>query len=364
MDSVSTSYQQERYIAELAVQKAVIVTRKVLALVSQGELTKGDKTQVTLADFAAQALLVAAIHHNFPNDAIVGEEDTRALRSSSTMAAQVWDLVSSTSLEDVECESLLPSPTSQEDMLRYIDLGGKGYGGPSGRVWMIDPVDGTKGFLKGGQYVVCCTMLEDGQEKIAAFGCPHVSLEQGRISEQDTDTTGPGYLISAARGQGTQYRKLSTGALQTATKLSPTKSVESMSSLRFVENCNTTSPQFADRHRIAEALGAQWHPLHIYSTQLRYLALTLGAGDVVLRTPLPGDAPAHVWDHAGGVMVFEEAGGKVTDLNGKDLVFTAGRDLTENFGLIAAPKVIHASVVQAVKSVFSEYPEYKGVVGT
>jgi hypothetical protein len=49
----------------------------------------------------------------------------------------------------------------------------------------------------------------------------------------------------------------------------------------------------------------------------------------VVRTPKSPDSPSHVWDHAGGVMVFEEAGGKVTDLNGKDLVFTAGRYLTE-----------------------------------
>lgn len=209
---------------------------------------------------------------------------------------------------------------------------------------------------------ICATLLVDGEEKVAAFGCPHVSLEHGRITEEDTDTASPGYLISAVRGQGTQFRTLSTGALNEAQKVSHTNIVTDPSKLRFLENCNITSPQFADRHKIAEKLGAEWNPLHIYSTQLRYLALTLGAAEVVLRTPLPNDAPAHTWDHTGGVMVFEEAGGKVADLNGRPLVFTAGRDLTENFGLVAAPSCIHERVLQAARSVFAEYPEYDGVV--
>jgi 3'(2'), 5'-bisphosphate nucleotidase len=74
--AMADSYEHERKIAQLAVQKAVIVTKKLLQLVQKGELAKGDKTSVSLADFAAQALLVAAIHHSFPDDIIVGEEDT------------------------------------------------------------------------------------------------------------------------------------------------------------------------------------------------------------------------------------------------------------------------------------------------
>jgi len=358
---MSDLYAQELKIASLAVQKAVLVTKAVLSNVEKGEISKKDKTPVSLADFAAQALLVAAIHHNFPSDTIVGEEETSVLRKNQKIADQVWDLVSPTHLEDEESEKLLRSPKSPEEMLEFIDLGGKAYGGPKGRVWMIDPVDGTKGFLTGGQYVVCATLLVDGVEKVAAFGCPHVNLENGRISEQDTDTKGPGVLVSAIKGNGTWIRPLSRGALLEAKRVAKSK-VEDVGKVRFAENCNTTTPQFEDRHKIAEKLGAKWEPLHIYSTQLRYIALTLGACEVVLRTPKPTDAPSHVWDHTGGVMVFVEAGGKVTDLNGKELDFTSGRDLTENFGLIAALENVHSKVVEATKEVFAEYPEYAGVI--
>ncbi|KFY14954.1 hypothetical protein V491_05844 [Pseudogymnoascus sp. VKM F-3775] len=356
------SYERELRIAELAVQKAVIVTKKVLSSVEKGEFRKDDKTSVSLADFAAQALLVAAIHHNFPGDIIVGEEDTAILRSDQGIADRLWELVSTTHLEDEECERSLPSPISPSEMLHYIDLGGTSYGGPKGRVWMIDPIDGTKGFLTGGQYVVCATLLIDGLETVAAFGCPHVNLESGKISEQDKDTAGNGVLISAIRAKGAQVRALSRGDLLESRKIEKNNAINDISKIRFAENFITTTPQFPDRHKIAEKLGAPWNPIHIYSSQLRYMALALGTCDVVLRTPEPTGAAAHVWDHAGGVMVYEEAGGKVTDLNGKDLIFAAGRDLTENFGFVAAPANIHSQVVDATKAVLRLYPEYGTVI--
>lgn len=361
---MAESYEHELRIAELAVQKAVMVTRRVLDLVERGELAKGNKTPVSLADFAAQALLVAAIHHSFPHDTIVGEEDTSLLQKNPELVERVWQLVASTRLDDDECEKLLPSPASADDMLRCIELGGTAYSAPTGRVWMIDPVDGTKGFLNGGQYVVCATLLVDGAEKVAVFGCPHVDIDAGAMAEADAKTDGTGYLVSAVKGHGAFLRPLSTGVLTPRRRIEQRAPIEDLGRLRFCENVHTTSPQFAGRDRIAAALGAAttWAPMHVYSTQLRYLTLALGVADVVLRTPLPGDAPPHIWDHAGGVMVFEEAGGKVTDLNGRDLVFTAGRDLTENFGLVACPASIHAQVMEATKAVFALYPEYDGII--
>lgn len=189
---------------------------------------------------------------------------------------------------------------------------------------MIDPVDSTKGVLTGGQYVVCVTLLIDGLEMVAAFGCPHVNLESGRISEQDTDPTGNGFLILAIRGKGTQVRPLSRGALLESQKIEKNNAIDDVSKIRFAENCNTTSPQFPDRHKIAEKLGAPWNPIHIYSTQLRYMALTLGTCDVVLRIPKPADTAAPVWDHAGGVMVYEKLGARSLISTGRILFSLLG----------------------------------------
>lgn len=144
------SFVSERRLAELAVQNTVIVTKKLLKLVEKGELAKKNKTSVSLADFAAQALLVAAIHNTFPEDTIVAKEDTSLLREKPELAAKVWNLVSSFRLADAEPEALFHSPQSLQETLNCIDRGGNALGGPEGRVRMIDPVDGTKGFLNNG----------------------------------------------------------------------------------------------------------------------------------------------------------------------------------------------------------------------
>jgi 3'-phosphoadenosine 5'-phosphosulfate (PAPS) 3'-phosphatase len=93
-------------------------------------------------------------------------------------------------------------------MMHHIDLGVTSYRDPKDRVWIIDPVDCTKAFLRGGQYVVCATLFVNGTEIVAGFGCPQVNLKIERLSEQDTDMTGDGYLISAIRGKGAQQMTL------------------------------------------------------------------------------------------------------------------------------------------------------------
>jgi 3'-phosphoadenosine 5'-phosphosulfate (PAPS) 3'-phosphatase len=46
------------------------------------------------------------------------------------------------------------------------------------RVWCLDPIDGTKGFLRGkregGQYCVALALLEDGVPTIGILGCPNL----------------------------------------------------------------------------------------------------------------------------------------------------------------------------------------------
>lgn len=48
-------------------------------------------------------------------------------------------------------------------------------------------------------------------------------------------------------------------------------------------------------------------------------------------------------------MIFEETGGKITDLDGKNIDFGVGRALSENWGLIAADERIHARVLAIAK---------------
>jgi 3'(2'), 5'-bisphosphate nucleotidase len=104
------------------VQRASVLTKTVLSAVNKGLLSKTDSTPVTIADFAVQALLISAIHHAFPSDKFVGEEDADALRKDEQLQQSVWELVSSTHLEDADSEGLLASPASVEEMLEVVAM--------------------------------------------------------------------------------------------------------------------------------------------------------------------------------------------------------------------------------------------------
>lgn len=361
---MAISYELESRIARLAVQRTVLVTKKVLEAIDKGALSKEDRSPVTLADFAGQALLIAAIHSAFPDDLIVAEEAADTLRRDKKMMEQVWLLASSTHLENEESEKLLYSPASPEEMLDLIDLGGKSNGSPKGRVWMIDPVDGTIAFMKGSQYAVCAVLVVDAEEKVAAIGCPHVSLELEKVSDSEVDRDGSGYLVSAVKGHGAWLQPLSKGELCPPSKIESRQDTEDPSKLVFSENCETATPLFENCHEIAEKLGAPWPPLQIASSQMKYIALALGSCDVHLRVPRPKARSACVWDHAGGILICEEVGGKVTDVLGKKINLGTGRGLAENFGIIAAPSAIHPRILEAAKDVLSRFPEYEHLVSS
>lgn len=358
-------YKQEHLVASLAVQRATLVTRKVLSSLDKGILSKNDSSPVSLADFAAQALIVTALRTNFPKDSILGEESADELRQNSQLANQVWELVQSTRLEDKESDELLGMPSSLEEMLDLIDQGGATEPSKTGRCWTIDPVDGTKTFLAGSQYCVVASLLEDGEEKVAAIACPYISpsLPTPPISEakEGVDKQSGGVLVSAVKDQGCWARPLGAGALRDARKVQRSQDIEP-SEFVFTENADSTTAQVTARCKIAERLGARWSPVHIYSTQLKYVACALGACDVYIRAPKRPSSGPYVWDHAGGILIFEESGGKVSDFLAKRIVLGAGRRLSENIGVVAAPMAKHEEVLKVAQDVMRDSEEYSSVL--
>ena len=193
-------------------------------------------------------------------------------------------------------------------MMRYIDLGGTSYSGPKIRVWMIDPIDGTKWYWTGGPVCRVRDPIREWSCESRRLRMPaHHSPSQVWLCRKVTLPILPQDIYSnlrreKARRGAQSWRPLSTGALAGPSAdvyLTPQAS-KICQPYAFCENVNTTGPQFAHRELVAEKLSAPWSPIHIYSTQLRYIALALRACGVVLRMPLPDDKMAHVWDHAGG----------------------------------------------------------------
>ncbi|XXG59749.1 hypothetical protein AAC387_Pa04g1777 [Persea americana] len=50
--------------------------------------------------------------------------------------------------------------------------------GTLGRHWVLDPVDGTLGFVRGDQYAIALAMIEDGEVVLGVLGCPNYPMKK------------------------------------------------------------------------------------------------------------------------------------------------------------------------------------------
>ncbi|MCJ1455963.1 hypothetical protein MMC28_006320 [Mycoblastus sanguinarius] len=348
------SYQKELHIAELAVQRAMLLTQRVFHEKAKGTLSKDDKSPVTIGDFGAQALIIQAIRKNFPKDEIVGEEEASSLRENKDLANQIWDLVKDVRLGDDASESELGGPVqSQEQMLNVIDEG-KSAGGAKGRIWALDPIDGTKGFLRGGQYAICLALIEDGDVKVGVLACPNLPVDDSAPLSADVSDVGGerrGVLFAAVLGSGATSRPLDCGTLQKSHPIHM-KDVPDITHATFCESVEAGHSSHGDQAAIAKNLGITKESVRMDS-QSKYGSIARGAGDLYLRLPVRADYQEKIWDHAAGDLIVREAGGEVTDAEGKRLDFSKGRTLKDNKGVVAAPRAVHAQVLDAVKSVLS-----------
>jgi 3'(2'), 5'-bisphosphate nucleotidase len=348
------SYQEELKVAELAVQRATILTQKVFHEKAKGTISKEDKSPVTIGDFGAQALIIQAIKKNFPKDEIVAEEEASSLREQKALSSQIWDLVKDVKLEDAESDALLGgSVPSESAMLDAIDQGNSA-GGAKGRIWALDPIDGTGGFLRGGQYAVCLALIVDGDVKVGVLGCPNLPVDGSAPLTKDiggtqTGEEGKGVLFSAALNEGANSRPLSKGSLGPKNSLS-VRHLTDVSEAVICESVDAGHSSKGDNADIVKLLGIKTKAVQMDS-QAKYASVARGAGDMYLRLPVSKDYQEKIWDHAAGDLIVREAGGAVTDANGKPLNFGLGRTLKGNKGFVVAPKNLHAEVLKAVQTV-------------
>lgn len=348
------AYDKELEIALLAVQRATILTKQVFHSHTKGTLSKSDASPVTIGDFGAQALIISALAHNFPDDEIVAEEESKDLRENAELKRTVWDLVKGTSLDDAKAEKQLGGPVPTDDaMLDVIDRGAS-KGGAKGRIWALDPIDGTKGFLRGGQYAVCLALMVDGHVKVGVLGCPNLPEDDSAPLAEDiganaSDDAGKGVLFGAVEGAGASSRRLTKGGLAAPTKIGMSK-VADLSNATFCESVEAGHSSHGDQAQIAARLGIS-KPSVRMDSQAKYASIARGAGDIYLRLPVRKDYQEKIWDHAAGDLIVREAGGEVTDAEGKRLNFGRGRTLADNKGVVAAPKQVHEQVLKAVMEV-------------
>ncbi|KAK6351169.1 hypothetical protein TWF718_004339 [Orbilia javanica] len=335
-------FERERRIAELAVQRAAVLSKAVYNSRVKGTVEKSDNSPVTIADFGAQALVFASLRKNFPDDNIIGEEDSGDLRSNEELSSLVFKVVTE-AIGQSESESgssnELGVVSNETEMLDLIDKGSCTESG-KGRVWALDPIDGTKGFLRGGQYAIALGLLVDGVVQVGVLGCPNLGSDGG-------------VLLSAVRGQGTFKRLLSSDFTTSDPSKVTMNPITSPSEATFCEGVETGHSNHNLQAKIAAGLGIT-KPSVRYDSQAKYAALALGEAEIYLRLPSSMKYEEKIWDHAAGSLVVEEAGGVAFDMYGDKLDFTTGRSFKRNKGVIVMPKVIQEDVVRVVREVAVE----------
>ncbi|QUY43072.1 3'(2'),5'-bisphosphate nucleotidase [Acaryochloris marina] len=316
-------YESEKQIAIQAVQAAAQLCEQVRREIVPEAIEKKDKSPVTVADFGAQALICRALSTAFPQDAVVGEEDAAELRTPemAERLAQVTQYV----------QAIVPDATA-EQVTDWIDHGN---GQVASRYWTLDPIDGTKGFLRGDQYAIALALIEDGEIKVGVLGCPALSFTEGQT----------GLMGVAVRGAGATLSPLAGGTPQSIQVVS----AEQSDNLRFVESVESGHGDQSRQAAVAKAAGITQDSLRMDS-QAKYMAVAAGEAALYLRLPSPKtpDYREKIWDHAAGVILVEEAGGRVTDIAGKSLDFSLGAKLVNNQGVVVSNGSIHDPVLAAL----------------
>lgn len=338
----------KKQVAIDAVLKSTKLCEQIQAeMVSTDAMQKNDRSPVTVADFGSQALICKAIGDAFPKEVIVAEENAQSLKQNRHLLERVTDYVNrfckagsspavgGVCTPDVGCPH--EAAVSAETVCEWID---RGSGEVGQSFWTLDPIDGTKGFLRRDQYAVALAWIVDGEVQLGVLGCPNLPHQLERMEKEAPrqgesprgvalqEDTARGCLFVAARGEGT--------ALYTTTGTFLAEVRVSENARRLAESFESTHGDSDAHSNIAKQLGLTSPPIQMDS-QAKYGIVACGEASLYIRLPNPAspDYRECIWDHAAGLIVVEEAGGTVTDARGAPLNFMTGRRMVENSGVVA-----------------------------
>ncbi len=183
------------------------------------------------------------------------------------------------------------------------------------RVWIVDPLDGTREFtLRVPEFCVCVALVENGK--------PVVGVEYNPATNR---------MYSAARGAGTTLNG------------SPAR----VSKQAHVALAHVMASRSEDKR-------GEWEPFKPYchveltgSVAYKLAELSVGNGDATFTL-----TPKNEWDICAGTILVEEAGGKVTGLDGEPLVFNRRSPLRP--GMIASNGLLHDGLMALIEAHGSE----------
>ncbi|XP_062077963.1 PAP-specific phosphatase HAL2-like [Humulus lupulus] len=367
-------YSKELDIAVRVVHMACSLCQRVqkgfVSTDSEQVKSKDDDSLVTMADYSVQATVSWMLSESFgsQNVSIVAEEDVQTLsRADSTgLLAAVVDTVNKCLAEAPKYGLTSPTKTLGTSQILEVISRCNSAGGAKGRHWVLDPVDGTLGFVRGDQYAVALALIEDGKVVIGVLGCPNYPMKKELLSyhyqyHQTMSKLSPpainmwekGCVMHAIKGSGEAWiqplingeDKLQWPSSATQIRVSSIDDPALATSCEPVEKANSNH-SFTEG--LAHSVGLRTKPLRVYS-MVKYAAIARGDAEIFMKFARSG-YKEKIWDHAAGVLIVEEAGGVVTDAGGHPLDFSKGIYLEGlDRGIIACSgATLHEKIISAV----------------
>ena len=310
-----------------ALRDAVKLCRRVQDdyLIANTKSTGDQKEPVTIADYGSQAIICRALRARFPEDGVVSEESGAQFLAlvSAEQRAQVLEILS----------DVLGEPVSESAVVDWLD---HGVGRATRRTWVIDPIDGTKGFLALRHYAIACGLLIDGEVAGGIVAAPGYNDGEGALFYTENGAT---------------WRAPIGGGAGARVTVSARRELSELVVAQSFERAHASKSRMARARELAGLGGAR--VLELDSME-KYALVACGDADLYMRLPRAGSDYAHkIWDHVAGVALVRGAGGTVTDLDGSPLDFSQGETLP-NPGMIISNGQHHARIVEAVGRVMAE----------
>lgn len=292
-------------------------------------MDKSDSSPVTIADYGCQALIHRAIMLNFPEHGLISEEGSEHLRTnaSDSETSFIVRLVSESLGENVTIEQICD----------WIDHRG---GSDSEFIWSIDPIDGTKGFLRKAQYAIAIGLLQDRKPVGGVLVCPSLPYDLD-------DADSPVGVLMIGHGPGTAM-KFAIDAEHSASVSSNTVTdSHQMRVLGSVESAHGDPTLVTGMMAASDIDGGFVR----YDSQAKYAVIAMGGAEMYVRPRSKPDYRENIWDHVAGVAICEAAGAVVTDVDGKALDFSHGEKLIKNRGVLAAANAVaHKLAIDGIKA--------------
>lgn len=285
-----------------------------------------DKEPVTIADYGSQAIISRAIAQYYPDDAVIAEETGAQFLALTTpeQRTKVINLIT----------RILDENVTQDEVVAWLDHGA---GRQASRTWVIDPIDGTKGFIAMRHYAIGVGILTDGHPTGSLMAAPNYT---GQALPGDVQ----GALFYVQGGQA-YAEPLASGPAQPISAAKRTLD-DAIVLVQSFEKAHASKARMA---QVRHNAGMDHAVVRELDSMEKYAMVAAGDADVYLRLPnLDNTRPHMSWDHAAGVALVLAAGGIVTDYDGTLLDFAHGETLP-NKAMLVSSGVFHERLVQATK---------------